>query len=168
MKQLICTILIFVTVAACTNKATGNRFSANALGTTDETQTQIVIYRPNTFVGSANWDVPLLHLDGKTLTPMRINGYVVLPVDPGEHHLKTTEVLFGSDTGRIRGEIRLGLKQGTKVYLQYAESITSVVPIPSYQSVALVVSGAYSFQPVPPDVALKELAGTNRLAVSSN
>ncbi len=147
--------------------AGGAKFAANAIATADENAATIIVYRPDTFVGSANWDVPILHLNGKSLGPIRINGYMILPVQPGDNHIKTTEVLFGSDTGKIRGDIALSMEQGKTLYLKYEESIRSVVPIPAYNGVAVIVSGAYSFQPVPPETALAELEGTRRLEIAA-
>ncbi|MCR9241916.1 MAG: DUF2846 domain-containing protein [Rhodobiaceae bacterium] len=167
MKQLFCALLLSMTIVACTNKATGNRFSESALGTVDESQTQIVVYRPNTFVGSANWDVPLLHLDGKAQGPIRINGFNVFSVEPGEHHLKTTEVLFGGDTENTRGEVRLSMEQGATAYLRYEETIEGMAVLPVSIGTIIIYAGAYSFHLVPEDIALNELVDTKHLAVPS-
>ena len=63
----------------------------------------IYVYRETMLVGSLNFDVPFLHLDGRQLTRIKMGGYIPIKVSPGTHELTTTESFFGNDSGKIRG-----------------------------------------------------------------
>src|SRR5689334_11404425 len=92
-------------------------------------RTMLYVYREKTFVGIANWEIPYLHLDGRPVTRIKIGGNIAIPVSPGTHTLKTTESLFGKDTGKVRGQTKITVRGGSAVYLRYSESISSFVPI---------------------------------------
>jgi Protein of unknown function (DUF2846) len=123
----------------------------------------LYVYRPYTLIGVANPDVPIMHLDGKRLTRIRIGGYLNVPISAGRHKLATTESLLGSDTGRVRGETTFSVPAGSTLYLRYTESFKTFVPIVLPVGVAVVSSGDYRFDYVPEAEALAELANTKPL-----
>jgi hypothetical protein len=123
----------------------------------------LYVYRPHTAIGAANFDVPIMHLDGQRLTRIRIGGYLNIPVLAGKHTLTTTESLLGSDTGRVRGETTFSARPGSTLYLRYTESFKTFVPIVLPAGAAVVSSGNYRFEYVPEAEALAELADTTAL-----
>ena len=128
--------------------------------------TILYIYRPRTLVGIANMDVPIIHLDGRRLGRIRIGGYYVIPVAPGQHRLTTTESLLGSDTGKIRGDTRFSIAAGSTLYLRYTESFKSfaAVPIP-HVGVFVESTGDYRFESIAPAEATADIAGLTALEV---
>jgi Protein of unknown function (DUF2846) len=128
----------------------------------------LYVYRSPTMLGIANPDVPIMHLDGRRLTRIRIGGYLAIPITPGRHKLVTTESLLGSDTGRIRGETTFSIPAGTTLYLRYSEGFKTFVPIPLPMGVAVIASGDYRFEYVPKSEALADLANTTRLELDGN
>ena len=123
----------------------------------------LYVYRPQTLIGIANLDVPIMHLDGKRLTRIRIGGNLHIPISAGKHTLTTTESLFGSDTGRVRGETTFYVPAGSTLYLRYTESFKTFVPIPLPAGVAVVSSGNYRLEYVPEAEARAEIANTTAL-----
>jgi hypothetical protein len=124
---------------------------------------QLYVYRPFTLIGIANLDVPIIHLDGRRLTRIRIGGHLVVPVSTGVHRLATTESFLGSDTGRVRGETKFSAPAGSTIYLRYTESFASVTPIILPKGAFLESTGDYRFELVPESEALAELAKTKPL-----
>jgi uncharacterized protein DUF2846 len=124
---------------------------------------RLYVYRPNTIIGIGNLDVPFLHLDGKLLTRIRIGGHLSVSVSPGKHKLTTTESLFGSDTGKIRGQAIITVPPGATLYLRYTEGFGTFVPIPLPQGVLVVSSGQFRFEAVARPEALVEISGTQPL-----
>jgi hypothetical protein len=151
-------------LSGCT--ASGTQFSPSSVGQVPG-QALVYVYRSSTLIGVANADVPFLHLDGRQLTRIRIGGSIAAPISPGQHTLTTTESLLGSDTGKIRGKISFSTPAGSTLYLRYSEAFKSFVPIVTPGVVAVISSGSFSFEPVPAEQALRELADTKELAVCS-
>lgn len=137
--------------------------SGQQVGKPNNQSVRLYIYRPNTIIGIGNFDVPFLHLDGKRLTRIRIGGHLSVSVSPGKHKLTTTESLFGSDTGKIRGQAIVAAPPGSTLYLRYTEGFGSFVPIPLPQGVLVVSSGQFRFEAVPKSEALAEISGTQPL-----
>ena len=108
-------------------------------------------------------DVPFIHLDGRRLTRIRIGGHLSVSVSPGQHKLTTTESLFGSDTGRIRGQAVFSVPAGTTLYLRYTEGFKTIAPIVLPKGAFLVSSGNYRFEAVLKSEALAEIANTQAL-----
>jgi hypothetical protein len=129
----------------------------------DAGRARLYVYRPSTLIGIANFDVPIMHLDGRRLTRIRIGGYLVIPVSPGVHKLTTTESLLGSDTGRVRGETRFSAPAGSTIYLRYTESFKSATPTVLPKGAFLESSGSFRFEAVPESEARAELANTKLL-----
>ena len=129
----------------------------------DGGRTLLYVYRPNTFVGILNFDVPFMHLDGRRLTRIRIGGHLVVPVSAGRHRLTTTESLLGNDTGKIRGEAAITVPGGLTVYLRYTESFKSITPIVLPKGVVVESTIDYRFAAVPETEAQAELAKTTPL-----
>jgi Protein of unknown function (DUF2846) len=150
-------ILLF---SACT--ASGPQFKPES-SKPDGGGAQVIVYRPQTFIGIANPDVPIIHLDGQRLTRIRIGGYVIVPVSAGQHKLTTTESLLGADTGRIRGQTTFVVPPGSTVYLRYTEAFKSFTATPLPKGTVVDSSGDFRFEPVPESEALGELARTTRL-----
>ena len=126
---------------------------------------QLYVYRPSTLVGIGNLDVPFIHLDGRRLTRIRIGGHLSIAVFPGKHTLTTTESLFGSDTGKIRGQAVFAVPAGATLYLRYTEGFKTMMPIVLPKGAFLLSSGAYRFEAVAKSDALAEIAHTQPLAV---
>jgi hypothetical protein len=129
----------------------------------DVGRVRIYVYRPFTLIGMANFDVSIIHLDGRRLTRIRIGGHLVMPVSAGVHTLTTTESLLGSDTGRIRGETKFSAPAGSTIYLRYTESFGSAVPILLPKGGFLESTGSFRFELVPESEARAELANTKPL-----
>jgi hypothetical protein len=123
----------------------------------------LYVYRPYTLIGTANADVPIMHLDGQRMTRIRIGGYLNVPISAGQHKLTTHESLLGSDTGRVRGETRFSVRAGSTLYLRYTECFKTFVPIVLPVGVVVISSGDYRFEYVPEVEALAELANTKPL-----
>jgi Protein of unknown function (DUF2846) len=123
----------------------------------------LYVYRRFTLIGIANPDVPIIHLDGRRLTRIRIGGYFVIPISTGRHKLTTTESLFGGDTGRVRGEATFAAPAGSTLYLRYTESFKSFAPVVLPKGAFFESSGDYRFESVPASEALGELASTKPL-----
>lgn len=127
-------------------------------------RSMLYVYREKTFIGIANWEIPYLHLDGRPVTRIKIGGHMAIPVSPGTHTLKTTESLFGKDTGKVRGQTKITVRGGSTVYLRYSESISSFVPIIIPGVVSIVHMGfKMGFEPVPNEQGKSELANTSAL-----
>jgi hypothetical protein len=142
--------------------ATGQQFSSEAVKPRIH-GAMLYVYRSPTLLGVANPDVPIMHLDGRRLTRIRIGGYVALPISPGRHKLVTTESLLGSDTGKVRGETTFSIPAGSTLYLRYSESFKTFVPIPLPGGVVVISSGDFRFEFVPESEARSELANTKAL-----
>jgi uncharacterized protein DUF2846 len=125
----------------------------------------LYVYRPQTLIGIANMDVPIMHLDKHRLARIRIGGYLAVPVSPGQHTLTTTESLLGSDTGKVRGETRFSVSAGSTLYLRYTESFKSFAAIPNPSGVVVESTGAFRFEVVPEAEARAEIADTKPLEV---
>ena len=126
----------------------------------------LYIYRPRTIVGIGNMDVPIIHLDGRRLGRIRIGGYYVIPVPPGQHRLTTTESLLGNDTGKIRGDTRFSIAAGSTLYLRYTEGFKSITAIPiPHAGVFVESTGDYRFEGVVPAEATTDIAGLTALAI---
>jgi hypothetical protein len=128
----------------------------------------LYVYRSPTMIGIANPDVPIVHLDGRRLTRIRIGGHLAISVTPGRHKLATTESLLGSDTGKVRGETTFSVPPASTLYLRYTESFKTFVPVPLPTGVAVISSGDYRFEFVPKSDALTELANTTPLELDGN
>ena len=124
---------------------------------------RLYVYRLSTLFGIANLDVPFIHLDGKRLTRIRIGGHLSVSVTPGQHKLTTTDSLFGSDTGKIRGQAIFAVPASTTLYLRYTEGFKSIMPIVLPKGAFVVSSGNYRFEAVPKSDALAEIANTQAL-----
>ena len=142
--------------------ASGPEFKSQ-LAKPDGTHAIVYLYRPNTVIGIINADVPFIHLDGRTLTRIRIGGYMPIRVSPGRHQLTTTESLLGSDTGKVRGETTFTVPAGATIYLRYTESFKSVTPLVLPNVVVIASTGDYRFEAVPETEALSELTNTSAL-----
>jgi hypothetical protein len=123
----------------------------------------VYVYRPSTVIGFANMDVPIMHLDQRRLTRIRIGGALAIQVSPGQHTLSTTESLLGSDTGRIRGETKFSASSGSTLYFRYTETFASISAMPTPVGAVVTSTGNYRFEAVPEAEALTELAGTKPL-----
>lgn len=126
---------------------------------------RVVAYRQSTLLGIGNLDVPFIHLDGRRLARIRIGGHLSLAVSPGKHTLTTTESLFGSDTGKIRGQAVFAVPAGATLYLRYTEGFKTMVPIVLPKGAFLVSTGAYRFEAVPKSDALAEIAHTQPIGL---
>jgi hypothetical protein len=142
--------------------ATGTQFRAETIKL-NANSALLYVYRPPALLGIGNADVPIMHLDGRRLTRIRIGGYLALPISPGRHKLITTESLLGSDTGKIRGETTFSVPPGSTLYLRYTESFRTFVPIPLPVGVVVISSGDFRFEFVPEAEAMAELANTKTL-----
>ena len=109
------------------------------------------------------FDVPFLHIDGRQLTRIRMGGYVPIAVSPGQHKLTTTESLFGSDTGKIRGQAIVTVPAGATVYLRYSETFKTFEPVALPKGVYVNSTGNYRFEPVAASEAKSEMSGMTRL-----
>ena len=114
-----------------------------------------IVYRPYTFIGIGNADVPIMHFDGQPLARIRIGGYVNVPLSRRRHKLATAESLLGSDTGRVRGETVFSALAELHGILQdlCADRVSVGVPV--------IPSGDYRFACLPEAETLSELANTN-------
>jgi hypothetical protein len=137
--------------------------SAPQASETDRAKALIYVYRETSLIGIANFDVPFLHIDGRQLTRIRMGGYVPITVSPGQHKLTTTESLFGSDTGKIRGQAIVTVPAGATVYLRYSETFKTFVPVALPKGVYVNSTGNYRFEPVAPSEAKSEMSGMARL-----
>jgi hypothetical protein len=142
--------------SACT--ASGPQFNKPEGG-----GSQVIVYRPQTVIGIANSDVPIIHLDGQRLTRIRIGGYLALPVSTGQHKLTTAESLLGADIGRIRGQTTFVVPAGSTVYLRYTEAFVSFTATPLAKGAVVDSTGDFRFESVSEPEALGELAHTTRL-----
>jgi hypothetical protein len=124
---------------------------------------RLYVYRSSTIIGSANADVPIIHLDGRRLTRIRIGGHLVVSVSLGRHKLTTTESLLGSDTGRIRGETNFSVAPGSTIYLRYTEGFKTFTPIILPTGTFVESTGDFRFEAVPEAEAMSELANTKKL-----
>jgi hypothetical protein len=125
----------------------------------------VYVYRPQTLIGIANMDVPIMHLDRRRLTRIRIGGYLAVPVPPGRHTLTTTESLLGSDTGRVRGETTFSVAAGSTLYLRYTESFKSFAAVPVATGAVVESTGNFRFEAVPEAEARAELASATPLEI---
>jgi hypothetical protein len=123
----------------------------------------IYVYRATSIIGIANFDVSFLHVDGRRLTRISMGGYIPIPVSPGQHKLITTQSLFGSDTGKIRGQAIVTVPAGATVYLRYSEGYKSFVPIILPGAAFVVSSHYYRFERVPGPAAKGAMASMARL-----
>jgi len=155
-------LLVSALITAC--GASGPQFKPEATSASD---VSLYIYRPDTMVGIINFDVPFIHLNDTLLTRIRIGGYLVKRVAPGKHKLTTTESLFGSDTGKVRGETTFEAGAGSPVYLRYTEQFKKVTPIVLPNVVVISSTGDYRFELVDEETALSELRETERLEVKN-
>jgi hypothetical protein len=163
MLRIAALLAVIITVAAC-GRAYGPQFEPD-LRKPDAGRARLYVYRPDTFIGSANADVSLMHLDGRRLTRMRIGGSVVVPISPGQHHLRTTQSLLGGDTGRVLGETTFTAAAGGTVYVRYTEGIknvTGMMVLPKGGAV-FETEGYFRFELVPEPEALSELAKSKPL-----
>ena len=146
--------------------ASGGDFHAE-LNKPEGGRARLYVYRTHTIIGIAAADVPIIHLDGRRLTRIRIGGYLMVPISPGQHELTTTESLLGSDTGKVRGETTFTASAGETIYLRYTEAFKSFTPILLPSGAIVESSGDYRFEPVPEAEALAELAKTKPLEVET-
>ena len=123
----------------------------------------IYVYRETSIIGIANFDVSFLHVDGRRVTRISMGGYIPITVSPGQHKLMTTQSLFGSDTGKIRGQATVMVPAGATMYLRYSEGYKSFVPIVLPGAAFVVSSHYYRFERVTASVAKNEMAGMARL-----
>jgi hypothetical protein len=147
--------------------ASGPEFQAE-LKRPEGDRARLYVYRPHTIIGIAAADVPIIHLDGQRLTRIRIGGYLMVPISPGQHKLTTTQSLLGNDTGRVRGETTFMASAGAIIYLRYTESFKDATPIILPKGGAILESsGDYRFELVPEPEALAELAKTKPLEMDT-
>jgi hypothetical protein len=123
----------------------------------------IYVYRETSIIGIANFDVSFLHVDGRRVTRISMGSYIPITVSPGQHKLITTQSLFGSDTGKIRGQATVSVPAGATVYLRYSEGYNSFVPVVVPGFVAVLSSHYYRFERVPGPEAKSAMAGMSRL-----
>jgi predicted small lipoprotein YifL len=166
MLRITALIAAIITLAAC-GRAYGPQFQPD-LTKPDAGRARLYVYRPDTVIGSANADVSLMHLDGRRLTRMRIGGSVVVPISPGQHHLRTTQSLLGGDTGRVLGETTFTTAPGSTIYFRYTEGFKSVTATVLPKGGAVFEgSGDFRFEQVPEPEALSELAKTKPLELET-
>lgn len=160
LKSLAAAAAIALLLSGC--GASGEQFKLGAIKPPPG-RALLYVYRPGTIVGIGNADVAFLHLDGKRLARIRIGGYLAVPISPGQHKVKTTESLLGSDTGKIRAETTFSAQAGSTVYLRYTEGFSSFVPIMLPKTTVVLSSMYFRFEPVPERQALADLAETQAI-----
>lgn len=161
MKSYLGLFVVACLLTACGSVGPAYKLQPQESSPSDETL--VYIYRPKTFVGILNFDVPFVSVDGHRLTRIRIGGYLSIPLKPGRHSIRTTESLFGRDTGNVRGQTDFEVKQGAQIYLRYTEKISNLAPIPVGNNVVVASSGTYRFEAVNEAEAQQDLADTERL-----
>lgn len=149
-----CLLIGTVVMAGCFN-ARGTAFTPVVPQAHSAT---IYVYRPGTFVGSGNWDVPTLFLDDKPIGKVRIDGYLPIEVAPGNHslHVMNSASGIGAQKNEI-GRISISVKEHDVIYIRYELGIDSfLVPAPG----VAVMTGKHAFQIVPSETAEREISAT--------
>ena len=164
MKNQVAAIIVSALLLGGCGMTMGPAFQAGA-NKPERGRALVYVYRNKTFIGIANADVPIMHLDGRRIGRIRISGHLAIPVSPGTHTLTTTESLLGGDTSRVRGQTTFTVAAGSTVYLRYTERIASMTPIITPVVTVIHTTGEYRFEAVPETEALKELADTTVLDV---
>ena len=163
MHRIVVIFLTLTILVGC--GATGPKFTAGESPEVGPNEVLLVVYRPETVIGIGNFDVPILHLDDRRLTRMRIGGHIMLVTSTGRHILRTTESLFGKDTDTTRGRADFEGRGGGTVYFRYTESFESIMAFPIGDVIYVTSTGKYIFDPVSEAVALQELLRTRRMEI---
>ena len=155
MKSLACGMLaISLTVTGCYS-ARGPTYSPLAV---DSQSAAVYVYRSSTFVGSADWDVPTLYLDGKPMGSIRIDGYIPMSVPAGSHVLRVmkSKTGMGKQTEEV-SRLDISVKPGDVVYVKYFVSMSDFALF--YPNVA-VSRWTYRLAAVPESVGATEIQDT--------
>jgi hypothetical protein len=159
MRILLLSLIVLLT--SCTNTAQGPKYHAEI--EPEDSKGLIYVYRPYTFIGSANSDVPFLSVDDVEYGKIRLGGYLPIYLDAGRRTIKTTESSFGSDTNKVRGQLIFNIEAKETLYLKYGEHFKSF-DIISYGTGSYVSSsGDFPFEIVNPEVAKYEISQTKKI-----
>lgn len=126
---------------------------------TDDLAT-VYVYREKSFVGSADWDIPTLYVNGTEVGRLNLGGYVVLRLQPGDYEFTVKKSSTGlGKQDRVSGQHALKVSRNRDYYLKYLADI---------QGIYLIGNAAYTtfsvnFQLMESWRAKKELADTKRI-----
>jgi hypothetical protein len=114
MKYLIS--MICLTFVACALPQKSGQFASHAA---EPTKALIYIYRMPTSIDAVNPDIPRVYVNDEKLGKIRIGGYYVTAVEPGELKVYYKDSLIGIPTPWTGNEIDMEAKAGQSYYFKY-------------------------------------------------
>jgi len=117
----------------------------------------VYVYREKTFYGSGNMLIPRLWLDDKKIGSMRMGGYHVLSLDPGQYVLDMRATLGGTLKKKT-----INLAVGDTKFFEYAEFMTGM----NNYGGTNVATGSSMFIEKTEVKAMPEIVKTKRLSIN--
>lgn len=119
MKLLL--ISLFLSLAGCSTPQLTTGYKSSPVAAH---KALVYVYRSSSAIDSANPDLPRMYINDQKLGKLRLGGYYVLEVDPGETVVYYKDSLFGIPFPWRSQEIHFTTVSGQKYFVKYVVDIS--------------------------------------------
>jgi hypothetical protein len=110
-------MVLFLSVSGCAYPSLTTQYSPTKA---PKDQAVVYLYRPNTSMDAVNPDVPRFYIGEEKMGRLKIGGYFVKNVEPGDVKIYYKESLFGIPFPWKTGSLKIHAESGKKYFVRFS------------------------------------------------